>query len=327
MKPSNCKHDRKDLVLHFYGELSEAAAADVDVRLKVCSVCEEYYTELISMEAIIPRSPSVEPDETVMAAIRVATARRLHEREGRQSRRLEPHGFVLPGPIRSRLSLVTALVVLAFFGGRYSTSFNQTGGTVFDAPSIADISDIAYDAETGTVHVQYRTVGVSSIEGSFEDDRVRSLVQFALVNADNPSTRLRAVKLLNMMNVEQIRPDADLVSALAVILKEDPNSGMKLQAIGALRRIHEGTALGGQLTELLMGVLDSSDNSALRIEALELLTASELTRQDLNRVLARASRDENSFVRFRARAALDDMPLDDIPQDDMQGTIPLDQLR
>ena len=322
MKTSACKHDRKDLVLHFYGELSESAAADVDVRLKVCSVCEEYYAELISMEVIIPRSPSVEPDETVMTAIRAATARRLLEREESQSRRLEPRGFVLPGPIRSRLSLVTALVVLAFFGGRWSTSLTQTPGSVFDAPSKVDISDIAYDAETGTVHVQYRTMGVSSIEGSFEDDRVRSLVELALVNTDNPSTRLRAVKLLNLMNVEQIRPDAKLVSALAVILKDDPNSGMKLQAIGALRRIHEGAALDEQLTELLMGILDSSDNSALRIEALGLLTSSELARQDLNRVLARASRDENSFIRFRARSALDEMS-----QDDMQGTIPLDQLR
>ncbi len=327
MKTSACKHDKKDLVLHYYSELSEAATADVDVRLKVCPACAEYYAEFSGMEAIIPRSPSVEPDESVMTAVRAVTARRLREREGEQSRRLEPRGFVLPGPIRSRLSLVTALVVFAFLGGRWSTSSNQTGISVFDAPSIADISDIAYDAETGTVRIKYRTVSASSIDGSFEDSRVRSLVEHALVNRDNPSTRLRAVKLLNMMDVEQIRPDAGLVSALAVILKDDPNSGMKLQAIGALRRIHEGAALDKEMTELLLGILDSSDNSALRIEALELLTASELARQDLNRVLTRASRDENSFIRFRALAALDDMPPVGMPRDGMQGTIPLDQIK
>ena len=314
---SSCKHDKKDLVLRYYGELDEAHSVEIDQRLQDCSACEAYYLGLVSMETLVPRTPSVEPDETVMAAVRQATARRLREKASQRSRRLEPRRYTWSTPIWARVSLVTAIAAVAFVGGRYSG-----GGDLIASPDasdsmIADISDIVFDSETGEINVEYRTVGVTSVRGSLADKNIRTLLTYALTNADKPATRLRAVKMMNMLGPDVVQPDQDLVTALGVIIRDDPNDGMKLQAITALRKVYSGAELDNDLRNLLMQILDTSQNSALRIKALEVLTESELARQDLTRILARAARDENSFVRFRAQSALDDL----------DGAIPLEQLK
>ncbi|TDI70054.1 MAG: HEAT repeat domain-containing protein [Bacteroidetes bacterium] len=316
MRSSSCKHDKKDLILHFYGELDGVESAKIDARLQECFACEEYYTGLVSLETAVPRSPSVEPDETVMAAIRQATGRRLREIAGQRSRRLEPRRAISSVPIWARVSVVTVAVVLVFVGGRFSG-----GGTA--APSsdpsnlvIADISDIVFDNMTGQIRVDYRTLGVNSVSGSLADEKIRMLLNYALTNADNPATRLRAMKMLDMLDPDVVEPDPQLVTALGGIIRDDPNNGMKLRAITALRKIFSGTELDKDLSDLLMKILDTSPNSALRIEALRVLTESELARQDLIRVLVRAARDENSAIRFQARTAIDEL----------DGTIPLERL-
>ncbi|GMQ81307.1 MAG: hypothetical protein BMS9Abin05_0738 [Rhodothermia bacterium] len=313
---SSCKHEKKDLVLHYYGELDEAQSVEIELRLLDCCACEEYYAELVAMESRVPRTPSVEPDETDMAAIRKATALRLRENEGQRSRRMEPRRYIWPAPIWARVSVVTAVAVLAFAGGRISGGSGLVTSRDVSESKIADISDIEFDHETGEVNVEYRTVGVSSVRGSLADRKIRTLLNYALTNADNPATRLRAVKMLNMLEPDVVQPDQELVTALGVIIRDDSNDGIKLQAITALRKVYGGAELDNDLRALLMQILDTSSNSALRIEAFEVLTESELARQDLTRVLARAARDENSFVRFRARSAMDDF----------DGTIPLEQL-
>lgn len=316
LNSSSCKHDKKDLVFHYYGELNEAETALVDLRLQSCPACEEYYAGLVSMESVFPRTPSVEPDESVMAAIRAATTRRLREREGQRSHGIALRSIIWSVPAWARVSLATAVVVLAFVGGRYSMGDGAVPLSGGNDSMIADISNILFDVETGEVHVEYRSIGTSSVRGSLDDQNIRTLLNHALTNRDNPATRLRAVKMLNMLEPEVVRPDNELASALGVIIRDDPNDGMKLQAISALRKVYGGAELGSELRDLLMQILDTSPNSALRIEALKVLTESELARQDLTRVLARASRDNNSFVRFRARTVMNDL----------DGTIPLEQL-
>jgi len=317
MKANTCRHDKKEVLLYFYGELEAAASQDVELRLEICPSCREYYADLRSMESVIPRAPSVEPGEPVMSAVRAAISRRLREiPRGTVSAR-SPLPKIL-APVWARWSVAALAVVLVFVSGRWSAG--RSGTQTDEAPqarTIADISDLTYDRETGTINVQYQTVDATAVEGTLDDERVRALLTHALGESERPATRFRAVKILNDMDAGHIAPDPALVDALAGILREDSNDGMRLRAMRALRRIHGGSELSPDLTDLLMEILESSGNSALRIETLEMLTESELARQDLNRVLARAARDENSFIRNKARSTLSDL----------QGSVPLDQIQ
>ena len=316
MESKSCRHDKKNIVLYYYGELDELASADVEVRLEVCAACKDYYSGLVAMESVLPRLPSVEPSDTVMEAIRAVTTRRIRDKVRRRVRPSEPRHFGLFIPGWARMSALVSAIVLVFLGGRWSTELKQESFAGLGPETIMDVSEIAYDSTTGNVSVQYRTSDASAVQGTFRDEKVLSLVTYALTNTDSPSTQFRAVKMLAEITGDRLEPDPELVAALASILRDDTNQGMQLQAITALRRITGGTTLDSEMTELLMGLLEFSSNSALRIHALEMLTESELTRLDLNRVLARAARDENSFIRFKARSALDDL----------EGSIPLDQI-
>jgi len=317
MKINTCRHDKKEVLLYYYGELDSEASQDIGLRLEICPSCREYYSALQDMESVIPRTPSVEPADSVMTAVRSAISRRIRE----LPRRTLPARSGLPrllAPAWARWSLAAIAVVLVFVSGRWSVDRGDTqAAKITRGGAIADISDLTYDRETGTISVQYQTVDATALEGTMDDARVRALLTHALGESERPATRFRAVKILNDLDAGRIEPDPALVDALASILREDSNEGMQLEAMRALRRIHGGSELSPDMTDLLMGILESSGNSALRIETLEMLTESELARQDLNRVLTRAARDENSFIRNKARSTLSDL----------QGSIPLDQIR
>jgi hypothetical protein len=319
MKSSTCRHDKKDVLLFFYGELDERTARDVELRIGLCHSCRDYHSDLVAMETLVPRKPSVEPGPSVMSAIREATSRKLGEHA--HTSPVERPATALPRfslpwfrPSWSRAALALAVAAIVFLAGRWSVGPN---GVTVSTAEVGDISDLAYDSDTGKISVRYQTVDANAVEGTIDDARVRALIARALTESENPAAQFRAVKILSDTDAKRIAPDPVFVSALADILRNDSNEGIQLQAVRALRRIHTGAELAPELTDLLMQILDRSENSALRIEALEMLTENELARQDLDRVLSRAARDQNSFIRNKAKNALDDL----------QGAIPLEEIR
>lgn len=309
MKKQPCNHELEDLVLHYYGELEDIARQEISARLMVCTFCADYYASLLAMESVLPRTPSVEPDETVMAAIRAATANRISEHRARRIRGRFDWGGLFSPPMLPRLATALAVLVVSFFLGRMTSNPDSFSGLGLESglPAVTKVSDILYDSESGMISVKYRTAIASSVEGYFSDAAVRSLLEHALTDAENPAGRLRAARMLAEVDIARVVPDQALVNALGVVLREESNVGMQIQAVKALRRISSSNPLGEDLTAVLLEMLETAGNSALRMEVLGLLTESELARQELTRILTRATTDENSFIRFRAQSTLDDL--------------------
>jgi len=80
--------------------------------------------------------------------------------------------------------------------------------------------------------------------------------------------------------------------------------GLKLQAARALRRVLRNTPIEDTLRTVLVDVILTADNDALRILVLEILTEGELARQDLRQILNRVTKDDNRFIRTRAQHVL-----------------------
>jgi len=316
MSNSICSHDRKDLVLHFYGELNEPLAHDVDARLAVCPACKEYFEGLQLVEKLVPRAPSVSPDETVMQAVRSATSSRIRElsRQELEQRAAAPVSRIFSS--RGRFALAFTCLFAAFVVGRISVPEPDALPGDLPGNQLARVSDVQFDEETGLVNVQYSTERVQLISGSIDDEPIRAMLQRALSDAGNPAARLRATKLLSRSDIMPLSPNPQFIEALQHILEEESNIGIQLQAVKALRQIHAGRELPAELSITLMRHLETSVNSALRAEVLALLTESELARQELQRVLERAATDENSFIRHQARSALDEL-VESVPLEEL----------
>ncbi len=307
MTNKQCKHSREELVLHYYEETDEAKAVQISARLEVCPSCREYFASLAAMESVLPRKPSVEPDSRVMSAIRKAMDSRIAEialnRKGST-------GFsrgAATGPLYRRFSLAAAVVFAAFMVGRISAPTGDVIGNFDPDPMYSTVSDVRYDTESGLVNVYFRTEEHSVVTGSVNDANIQEMLGMALKDASNPSARLRATKLLSQIDLDPVSPNPQFVAALEHILAEESNVGIQLHAVKALRRVHGSRELSESLSFLLIELLETSSNSAFRIEILELLTQSEVARQELQRILERAATDENSFIRHRARTQLKEL--------------------
>jgi hypothetical protein len=302
-----CTHNREDLVLHYYNETDLSDSAEVTARLEVCPACKEYYASLGNMELFVPRAPSLEPDDAVMSAIRAATTSRLREVTSGTHAKTRSATQRVQLTIFKRLSVAASVLMLVFIGGRLTSGSGDFYQGEGEENALASISDVRYDEATGLINVHYRTEGQRVVSGMVGDLEIQTMLGMALSEDGNPAARLRATKLLAQVDMGSIEPNAEFVMALERILQDDQNVGMQLHAVKALQKVHGTRELPESLSLTLMDMLETSPNSALRIDILELLTQSEVARQELATIFERASTDENSFIRNRAKNGLNDM--------------------
>ena len=300
---NSCSHNRDDLVLYFYDELDEGARSDIDARLAVCATCRESLSSIESISLSVPRSPSIDLSEATVAAVREATSKRLaSESVSRRGKEI-----VIRMPVQARWSFALVAVVMAFFFGRTSVESSSLAPPPgFDLTSQALVSDIEYDFEKNEVQIQYESPTFSTISADISDARVQALLGLALLDDDNPGSRLRAARAVSEANFLNVRPDPTLIKALTSVLGAESNDGIRLQALKALNSLLVGSPVSDDVKGDLIDILLNEENSALRIEALQLLTRSELASIDLQKALQQARRDNNPFIRRQAESALTD---------------------
>ncbi|MEM1094043.1 MAG: hypothetical protein AAGJ10_05530 [Bacteroidota bacterium] len=179
----------------------------------------------------------------------------------------------------------------------------QAGAGYFDG-----ISDIHVDPLTGQVEVRYQTVAERVVRGSPADPAITALLEGALLDANNPAGRLNALRTLVSTAAHTPAPDAQIVDALRMVLTEEPNDGLRLQALRALGLLHSGHTFEAPAKATVIEVMLNDANSALRIEALQLLTQNAAGTADLTPYLEAATADTNAFIQRSAERLLDRLP-------------------
>jgi hypothetical protein len=220
-------------------------------------------------------------------------------------------------------SVIAALMVTAFVIGLYVRPGTNAGADVdaslAAASNVMTVSGISMN-EDGTVAISFSTVDEETVSGPLTDPVVQNLLARALLDGGSPVTRLRAANVIADIEPGAGRTDPDLTLALAALLSEEDNVGIKLQAMQAAARIHPASPLPDVMVRTLTDILQNEENSALRIQALRLLMQSEIASMDLATILRGAQNDDNSFVRRQARNKLleldESVPLEQITPED-----------
>lgn len=326
---SHCPHDEKLVTLYHYGELEEADRATVAVWLATCAHCQQVLHELQAVEQVVPPAPDANPDTAVLHALRRSVAARIRERPVEKPTWAWPTWLRQPVPVFARLALATLLIAVGFGLGRSGPDALPTDETAWSAqaldalllaqttveapdrsvyPSLASIEDVAFDPSSGTVEIRYNTVNEVVIRGRPEEASVRHLLQQALQDEENPAARLYAARTLRDAATLSVAPDSQVVDALLQVLADEPNEGIRLQTLQALRALYQQTPLSAEVKGALLGLLLNDPNSALRIEALQTLTESSLARQDLEGYVRAAQEDSNGFIQYEAERWLSAQP-------------------
>lgn len=305
---NSCQHNQDDITLLFYGELNEAQQESVEARLVLCDSCKHTYNSLVALAECVPTKPLLELDDASLDAIRTVTLRKLN-----QLAAPEPSSYsLIPGWKRStQWGLVAALVLVSFWVG----GLRLQTPSLTSAPALEhfeNVSDIEFDEQNGQVQINFEKLSESSIKGDVNDRTVQSLLSTALMNRENPASRLVAARILAMATFTGAQPDPTLVGALETVLVTETNQGIRLQAVKALRSLAAVTPLGiasfgEDLKASLVDILLNDPNSAVRIEVMELLTQSEVTSLDMRALFEQAQSDSNPLIRRKAGLFLEEL--------------------
>jgi hypothetical protein len=312
----NHRTHKEWLQLLVYDELTADEHALLDRHLPECPECRQELEDLKRFHAALARAGGLVPEDKIIYEARLNLRTALHSEGTRLSllqRFQELLSPILPG---YRIALGgAALVSLGVLLGKWTFFSVDAGDQIQPADQIAaslngetritNVRFIDPDAADGEIEFTFDAVSPMHIKGSITDDRVQKVLAHALVNDQNPGVRLRSVNAFSSRISILETPDPEVKAALILAAKTDDNPGVRKEALGAL----QGIPFDEEIKQALLHVLMRDSNPALRIAAINSLDSARAPGQvpdrDLLEVLRqRMTSDNNSYVRIRAKAAL-----------------------
>ena len=307
------------LQLSMYNELRADEQSALDQHMHQCSDCRQELEELKKFHATLAEAGAFAPNEELLREARQELRVSLRTRPSSSSlwERIPEFisAFLLPN-YKIALGGVTILAA-GILLGRFSLSspspsVAQSGNdeklnaSLEGEPRIANIRFIDSDASDGNVEFMFDAVSPVHIKGNINDDRVQKVLAHALVNDLNPGVRLRSVNAF-ASQVENLKlPDREVKSALILAVKTDDNPGVRSEALKTLKSF----PFDEEIKQAFLHVLMKDKNPALRIAAINSLDSLRSPRgnEDLMNVLRqRMHSDDNSYVRIRAKAVLEEV--------------------
>ena len=327
------EHQRyNDLMVEaLYGEIDPEDQRRLEAHLDDCEACAQEFAELQDTLDVMAQRERTELPEAYWDSY----CRRLEERRAKRERtpidrlRVWWHSLpVLLPQTRGQWAFqgAVALVVLAvgLWGGlrmspgARSQTADETPSSILDLrptteptsttgtaqPILRGINDITFDVQEGTVAIRYRTTNRITVRGRPTDPTIRRLLRAALLDNNNPASQLHAMKTVERSS---IAPGEDLVQALTYLVRKEQNPNLQLRALRSLRALYRDTSMTTDTRSVLVNLLlDTSASEALRVEALQTLRATSSMPEPS--LLYPVRDDSNAYLRYRARAALQEAP-------------------
>lgn len=146
----------------------------------------------------------------------------------------------------------------------------------------------------GRIHFALETESDMDISGKLNDENIKQLLFYLLLNDDNAGKRLKAVRLL-----QKSAPETDVQSVLVSALLTDTNPGVRLRSIKILKN-YSPTEL---IIDACIKTLLEDENEAVRQQALEIISDHPVEKS-LPVLQIVSVMDENDYIKAQAAMTL-----------------------
>jgi len=323
------EHDRFKEWLHLsvFDELGEGEERQLEAHVQSCDECRREREELVRMLETISASGAGEPSEETLVRARrnlsAALSKEPVHSVTRESAQREPIMTRLFGtgwkkPVISgrrgvrpgyRFALAgVAMLSVGFFMGYLAFGRLEPVSPVpaielgASAPytAISNVHFLDANATDGEVELLYDEVRPARLRAPANDQRMRELLAYAILNGSNPGVRLEAINVYE--RDENIALPGDVKNAFLEALVSDPNAGVRRQALFVLQRLPFDEDIKGAM----LFVLSHDENPGLRIAAMNYLSAvavdGDLPENEFRDILdTRRAVERNSSDRNRPR--------------------------
>lgn len=313
----NHQQYREGLLLSLYEELNSEEKSRLDMHLQQCSECRIELEELQKLHASLARAGSFAPDDALLNDARQNLRAAIRAERTRPSLwdRLADFAsdYVLPN-YKIALGGVTMLAAGILVGRMFLPSGQETpqvadrqfSSALEGEPRISNIRFLDSDAQDGMIEFTFDATSPVHVKGSINDERVQKVLAHALVNDQNPGIRLRSVNALSTQTEHLKQPDREVKAALILAARTDNNPAVRREALKTLGSF----PFDEEIKQTYLHVLMQDANPAMRIAAINALDSARMQSPDaelLNVLKQRMQSDENSYVRIRAQAVLEEV--------------------
>lgn len=299
---------------YLYDELKPNEKLLFEKHLETCSECTkelEIYKALFNKISV---DSKIEIDTDLLTASRRELRERLLSQRSHitlSQRIIENILAVLVRPVGFALSGVSVLLVGLFIGflifntpapiGVVQSADGQNINIASHANiRVSNIKFIDSDPSDGEVEFTYDIVKQGHLKGSVSNPDVQNILTYALLNEQNPGTRLNSLNVINANQTQQ--SDEEIKSSLITVAKFDDNPGVRREAVKSLKEFPADE----DIKNTLIYVLLNDTSSGIRIEAINgLVDVSKrginLNQKDLTLLRGKIQTDNNKYVRFQAK--------------------------
>jgi hypothetical protein len=165
---------------------------------------------------------------------------------------------------------------------------------------IQNINFIDPDPSDGEVEFTFETVQSDRMKGSVNDTELQKILTYAVLNEQNPGTRLNSINVINANHIQ--KPDDEIKSTLIAVAKFDNNPGVRIEALKSLNKL----PVDEDIKNTLIYVLLNDTSAGIRIEAINGLvdaskTGLSLNQKDLKSLRDKIQIDKNNYIRYQAK--------------------------
>lgn len=315
------------LLLAVEDELNSEEKLEMEQHLSGCLECKAEYEEYKKLKSFLSENTDPEPDERLLFEARQNLRKAIRIQRNKTS-----FGQRFAGILTSRkLQLVfggAAFMLIGLLTGyllfkpsfpitsavpNSSVMFNSTKGTPInpeDSFSLAQndvrISNIRFidqDASDGQIEFIFDAVKPVRMKGNINDERIKNVLTYAMLNVENPGVRLNSINALRSENKSQV--DNEVKSALVSVAKFDQNPGVRREAIKLLSKFNSDEDVKNTLLYVLM----NDKISGNRIEAINSLMKAQkegvkFNQDELSIFKEKMKADDNNYIRYQAKTVL-----------------------
>jgi hypothetical protein len=308
------------LPLYLYDELTPEERTSLETHLHTCAACSKELQSLKQLHITLQQAGSFAPEESQLEVARSGLRSSLRNGRATPSTMRRIIGWIeeaIQPQWRIALGGVMTLAIGVLIGRAIIPGAPVQGpattASVEPAMSngeqhIMNIRFINSDPSRGEIEFTFDAITPVHMKGNINDDRVQKVLAHALVNDQNPGNRLRTVAAFAAQVERQTIPDREVKAALLSALVADRNPGVRREAIRTLRSF----PFDDQIKQGFLQVLMHDPNPAMRIAAINGLDSARVQGQAagnelLDALKQRIQTDENTYVRIRAKAVLEEV--------------------
>ena len=308
---------KRRILVSLFGELSKNEQAELEEHLQSCEECRNELEQQTHLLSLVSKHKTLEVDEALLQDARSQLRGAI--RAERQRKKLLDNitqffTGMITAPYKAALSGVAVMAIGLFLGYLFFHTSSVIPINTNEKPNteltfnendvrIKNVRFVDPVTSDGEVEFTFDAVKPMHIKGNVNDQKVQSILTYAMLNERNPGARLNSINAMDSDTPKKF--DNDIKDALVTVVMTDENPGVRREALKFLSKF----PYDEDIKQAYIYVLTADTVTGLRIEAINALSnltkkALDLKQSEVDLFKQKLETDNNSYIRYKTKTIL-----------------------